>query len=333
MPPRLLVLGGTGFVGPAIVDDALVRGWEVTVLNRGTRPAPEGVTVLRGDRTAPDGLSALDGRRWDVAVDTWASAPTMVLDAAARLADRVDRFVYISSRSVYRWPIVAGADEGAPTVDASADDGDVDYARAKAGGELAALSAFGDRALLARAGLILGPREDVGRLPWWLMRVARGGPVLAPGPAGADVQFIDVRDLARFVLDAATRRLSGPYDLVSPVGHATMRDVLDACVAATGSDADLRWTPPKPILAAGVEPWTDLPIWLPPGELYDALHRSDVSKAVEAGLRCRPAADTVADTWAWLEHLDAPPPPPRDLPPVGLDPEVEARLLQGGPTS
>ena len=255
-----------------------------------------------------------------------------MLEAAATLADRVDRFVYISSQSVYRWPIVAGAYEDAPTVDASADDGDVDYARAKAGGERAALSAFGDRALLARAGLILGPREDVGRLPWWLTRIARGGPVLAPGPAGAGVQFIEVRDLARFVLDAAARGLSGPYDLVSPVGHATMRDVLDACVAATGSDADLRWTPPEPILAAGVEPWSDLPIWLPPGELYDALHRSDVSKAVAAGLRCRTVADTVADTWAWLEHLDAPP-PPRGLPPVGLDPEVEARVLQGGAAS
>lgn len=114
MPTRLLVLGGTGFVGPAIIDDALARGWDVTVFNRGTRPAPEGPTVLRGDRTTPDGLSALGGRRWDVAVDTWASAPTAVLEAATTLADRVDRFVYISSRSVYRWPIVAGADEDAP---------------------------------------------------------------------------------------------------------------------------------------------------------------------------------------------------------------------------
>jgi nucleoside-diphosphate-sugar epimerase len=192
---------------------------------------------------------------------------------------------------------------------------------------LNSVAAFGDRALLARAGLILGPREDVGRLPWWLGRIARGGRVLAPGPPDADVQFVDVRDLAAFMLDAAEGGLAGAFDLVCPVGHATLRDVLDACVSATGSGAELRWTTPDRILEAGVEPWTDLPIWLPPGEAHDAMHRSDVTKAVAAGLRCRPVVDTVADTWAWLETLDAPPAHPRDLPPVGLDADTEADLL------
>jgi nucleoside-diphosphate-sugar epimerase len=325
---RLLVLGGTGFVGPAVIDDARARGWDVTVFNRGNRPAPGGVTVLRGDRTAPGGLTTLDDGGWDVAVDTWAAAPAAVRDASALLADRVDRYVYVSSRSVYRYPMPAGAHEDQPVVDASPDDGgDVAYARAKAGAETAAVAAFGDRALLARAGLILGPREDVGRLPWWLGRIARGGRVLAPGPPDADVQFVDVRDLAAFMLDAAEGGLAGAFDLVCPVGHATLRDVLDACVSATGSGAELRWTTPDRILEAGVEPWTDLPIWLPPGEAHDAMHRSDVTKAVAAGLRCRPVVDTVADTWAWLETLDAPPAPPRDLPPVGLDADTEADLL------
>lgn len=329
MATRLLVLGGSGFVGPALVDDALARGWDVTVFNRGTSPPPPHVTALEGDRAAADGLHALTHDTWDIAVDTWAVAPAAVRDAATLLADRVDRYVYISSRSVYTFPMPAGADERTPLVEASPDDGaDVDYARAKAGAELGATAAFGDRVLLARAGLILGPHEDVGRLPWWLARVARGGPVLAPGPPDAAVQYIDARDLARFVLDAAGRGLSGPYDLVCPVGHVTMGDVLDACVTTTRSDADLRWTAPDQILAADIEPWTDLPIWLPPGELHDAMHGSDVSKAVAAGLRCRPVSDTVADTWAWLRSLDAPPPPPRDLPPVGLDPAVEAALLE-----
>lgn len=329
MRTRLLVLGGTGFVGPAVVDEALAREWDVTVLNRGTRPVPEGVTALQGDRTAPGGLSALDEGHWDVVVDTWAAAPTAVRDTAAALADRADRFVYISSRSVYRWPIPAGADERAPTVAASPDDGDVEYPQAKAGGELAATATFGDRTLLARAGLILGPREDIGRLPWWLTRIADGGRVLAPGPIDVGVQFIDARDLARFVATAAERGLSGPYDLVSPVGHATLRDVLEACVAVTGSGAELQWTAPGTILAAGVQPWTDLPIWLPPGESHDAMHGSDVSKAVAAGLRCRPVVDTVADTWAWLRSLDAPfAQPDRDyVQPVGLDRNVETRLL------
>jgi 2'-hydroxyisoflavone reductase len=329
MVQRLLILGGTGFVGPAVIDDALARGWDVTVFNRGTHPAPAGVMSLTGDRTAPEGLAALHDGPWDVVVDTWASAPSAVRDAVAVLADRVDRYLYISSRSVYRWPMPAGGAEDLPVCEASPDDGDVDYQRAKRGGELAAGTAFGDRALFARAGLILGPHEDIGRLPWWLHRIARGGPVLAPGPADVGVQFIDVRDLAGFVLDAAEHGFGGPYDVVSPVGHAAMRDVLEACVAVTGSDAELRWTPPEPILAAGVQPWTDLPIWIPPGEDHDAMHGSDVSKAVRDGLHCRPVHETVADTWAWLQALDAPPVPPdrNYIQPVGLDPKTEARLL------
>lgn len=324
----MLVLGGTGFVGPAVVDDARTRGWAVTVLNRSGRSPRPDVAAVPGDRTAGGGLDGVTGDRWEVVVDTWARAPSVVRHAARVLAGRADRYVYVSSRSVYRWPIPAGAEESHPTVEAVAGDGaDVDYARAKAGGEAAAVEAFGDRALLARAGLILGPREDVGRLPWWLLRIARGGPVLAPGRPEDGVQAIDARDLAAFVLDAAERGLGGPFDLVSPVGHATMGDLLRACVEVTGSDASLRWLDAGPLLAAGVEPWTDLPIWLPPGELRDAMHNGDVSKALAAGMRNRPIAETVADTWAWLRTLDAPPAPPRGLPPVGLDPAVEARLL------
>jgi nucleoside-diphosphate-sugar epimerase len=327
MRTRLLVLGGTGFVGPAVIGDARARGWDVTVLNRGTRPTPGGVTALRGDRTAPGGLTVLDGGQWDVAVDTWSAAPTVVRDTAAHLVDEVGRYVYVSSRSVYRQPMPAGADEQFPVVHASPDDGDVDYPRAKAGGEAAVVAAFGDRALLARAGLILGPHEDIGRLPWWLGRVARGGRVLAPAPPGAGVQFIDVRDLAAFLLDAAAEERSGPYDLVCPLGHATMRDVLEACVTVTGSDAELCWTAPDRILTSGIEPWTDLPIWLPPGEQHDALHGSDVSKALAAGLRCRPVTETVADTWAWLQRVSGRPSQRSDRPVVGLDPDVEARVL------
>jgi nucleoside-diphosphate-sugar epimerase len=317
-------------VGPAFVDDALSRGWSVSVFNRGTREAPAGVTVLRGDRTAPGGLAALERGEWDIVVDTWSWAPSAVRDTAALLAGRAGRYVYVSSRSVYVLPTPADAAEDAPMVEATPDDGDdVEYARLKAGGELAATAAFGDRALLVRAGLILGPHEDIGRLPWWLNRIARGGPVLAPGPADADLQYVDARDLARWSLTAAERGLGGPYNLVSPSGHTTMRELLEACVAVTGSAAELRWTDPEPILAAGVQPWTDLPVWLPPGELYDSLHRADVSKAVAAGLRCRPVTETVADTWAWLRELGGAAPIRPDRPHVGLAAEAEAALLNG----
>ncbi|MEV0594583.1 NAD-dependent epimerase/dehydratase family protein [Nonomuraea cavernae] len=325
---RLLVLGGSEFVGRAFVDEALSLGHDVSMFNRGTHEPPAGVTALRGDRTAPGGLTAIERGEWDVVVDTWAWAPSAVRDAARLLADRAGHFVYVSSRSVYHFPMPAGADETAPLVEGSPDDEvAVEYARVKMGGELAAVAAFGDRALLARAGLILGPHENIGRLPWWLHRVARGGPVLAPGPADLGLQYIDTRDLALWCLSAAERGLSGPYNMVSPPAFTTMGELLEACVQVTGSDARLRWAEPETILAAGVQPWIDLPIWLT-GEDHDALHQGDVSKAVAAGLRCRPVEETVADTWAWLRGLPGPPPTRADRPPLGLDPEVEAKLLE-----
>lgn len=260
-------------------------------------------------------------------VDTWSWAPTAVRDAAAALAGRADHYVYVSSRSVYRFPTQAGSDESAPLVEATADDAEVEYPRAKAGGELAATAAFGGRALLLRAGLILGPYENIGRLPWWLNRMVRGGDVLAPGPPDAGLQYIDARDLAAWALSAAERGLGGAFNTVSPAGHTSMRELLETCVQVTAADVRLRWLDPGAIVEAGVQPWTDLPIWVPPGELFDTLHRSDVSAAMAAGLTCRPITETVADTWHWLHDLDGPPPQRSDRPPVGLTPEAEAAVL------
>ena len=152
--------------------------------------------------------------------------------------------------------------------------------------------------------------------------------MLAPGPRDLPLQYIDGRDLAAWTLDAVAARLGGPYNVVSPAGHATMGGLLEACVRATGSDAELRWTDPERILAAGVQPWTELPVWLAPGELYDYLHGCSVARAVAAGLRCRPVAETVEDTWAWLRSIGGDAPQRADRPSVGLDPEREAELLE-----
>ncbi len=328
---KLLMLGGTGFVGPAVVEAALARGVEVTVLNRGNRPPPPGTTALRGDRLAEDGLAALEDGAWDLVVDAWSRAPRAVRDAARLLAGRAGHYTYVSSRSVYAWPMRAGLDETGPVQEGSPDAGSTVYARDKRGGELAAEAAFGERALLVRCGLILGPGENVGRLPWWLERIARGGRVLAPGPRDLPLQYVDIRDLAEWLLDAAVRGLGGPYDLVSRSGHATMGELLDACVEATGSGAELCWAEPEAVLAAGVEPWNEAPVWIPPGETHDAMHRSDVTRALDTGLRCRPVAETVADTWAWLRGKAGPDglqALPNGLPPVGIDPEKEATLLR-----
>ncbi|MFC4012683.1 NAD-dependent epimerase/dehydratase family protein [Nonomuraea purpurea] len=320
---RVLVLGGTEFVGRAVVDEALAFGWQVTTFNRGSNEPQPGVTALSGDRSAPGGLAALEHGEWDVVIDTWSWAPSAVADAATLLAGRAGHYVYVSSRSVYAGPVPFGADESAPVV-TSPDAGE--YAWNKAEAERGAVAAFGDRAVLARAGLIIGPYENIGRLPWWLTRIARGGPVLAPGPADLALQYVDARDLAQWCLRAGERGLGGAFNVVSPSGYVTMRGLLETCVKVTGSDADLRWVEAERILAAGVTPWMDLPIWLL-GDDYDFMHGGEVSKAVAAGLRFRPVEETVADTWAWLRSIGGQAPTRPDRPALGLDPQVEAQLL------
>ncbi|MEU7554891.1 NAD-dependent epimerase/dehydratase family protein [Streptomyces sp. NPDC044571] len=324
---KLLMLGGTEFVGRAITDDALDRGWEVTLFHRGHHAGPPGTSAVHGDRTVPGSLDALAEGKWDLVVDTWSGAPTAVRDSARLLSGRAGRYAYISSRSVYAYPAPAGMGEDGPLVEGSPDADSLAYAEDKRGGELAALDAFGDRALLVRAGLIMGPYENVGRLPWWLNRAARGGPMVAPGPRDLPLQYIDVRDLARWTLDAAVAGHGGPYNLVSPVGHATMGSFLEACVAATGGAAELRWTDPALIAAAGIEPWTELPVWLPEGELHDYMFGGNVAKAQAAGLTCRPVEETVADTWAWLRSLGGVVPQRPDRPRKGITEEQEAALL------
>ncbi|QOV46289.1 NAD-dependent epimerase/dehydratase family protein [Streptomyces chromofuscus] len=329
---RLLMLGGTEFAGRAVVEAALGRGWDVTVFHRGKHAAPPGVREVLGDRTAPGGLVGLEAGDWDAVVDTWSAAPRAVRDAARLLRGRAGRYAYVSSCSVYAWAPPAGYTEDAPLVDGAEAGADhTDYARDKRGGELAAVEAFGaERSLLVRSGLLLGPYENVGRLPWWLNRVARGGPVPAPGPRELPVQFLDVRDLAEWILDAVERERGGPYNLNGPRGHTTMGELLRACVRVTGGAARLRWTEPERVLEAGIEPWSQLPVWVPPGsELHDALHGADVSRALAAGLRCRPADETVADTWRWLRDIGGTAPQRPDRPPVGLEAELEARLLAG----
>ncbi|MFI1991938.1 NAD-dependent epimerase/dehydratase family protein [Actinoplanes sp. NPDC020271] len=317
---RILILGGSGFVGRVLATTAMSAGHHVTVFNRGLRDPVPGAEVLVGDRLADGGLAALATGTWDAVVDTWSADAAAVGTAAALLAGRAGHLTYVSSRSVYRWLAPGVIDERTPLADLD----DPGYAGDKLRGERAT-EAFGGPVLLARAGLILGPHEDVGRLPWWLNRLHRGGPTVAPGPRDLPLQYVDVRDLAGFIL--ANVGTAGPVNVVSPAGHTTMGQLLDAANAVTGGRAELRWTAPETILAAGVQPWTDLPIWFPPGAEHDFMHGGDVSRALGAGLRCRPVEETVADTWGWLSGLGGAVPQRADRPAVGLDPEVEAKLL------
>lgn len=325
---KLLVLGGSGFVGRAVVEDALARDWAVTTFNRGLRAAadPRAEHVI-GDRHVARDLAPLESREWDLVVDTWSGAPRAVRDSARLLSERAGRYAYVSSVSVYTPPPPRGGDESAPTVDADADAEDGDYPQLKRGAELAVEAAFGDRALLARAGLILGPHEDVGRLPWWLARMARGGDVLAPGPPELALQYVDARDLAAWLLDAAVAGRSGAFNVVSRTGHTTMSSLLEACRDVAGPGASLVWVDPDVVLEAGVEPWEELPIWLPESHEYRGLHEAAVGRVHEAGLRCRPVQETVSDTWAWLVSIGGAARQRADRPAVGLDPARERAVL------
>ncbi|WP_432478555.1 NAD-dependent epimerase/dehydratase family protein [Nocardioides sp. GXQ0305] len=322
---RTLVLGGTHHVGRAVVEAALDRGHDVVTLNRGTSGvATPGVDARVADRLARDEVAtALGDDTFDAVVDTWSWAPAAVRDSAALLSGRAGHYTYVSSRSVYTWPPVAGSDESAPVVDGDADSTDaVDYAAAKRGGELAAVAEFDGPVALLRAGLILGPYEIVGRLPFWLERIARGGRVPAPGPSDRPLQLVDARDVADWVVD---QRPVGTYNTVSRPGQTTIGELLSECVRVTGSDAELVWLSPEVVEASGVEPWTELPIWTPPTGDLAPLHDCDTSRALAAGLTCRPVADTVTATWGWLQR-EGVRVTREDRPPTGMDVAAEQRL-------
>ncbi|MBF6250212.1 NAD-dependent epimerase/dehydratase family protein [Nocardia farcinica] len=303
---RVLILGGSWFLGRAVAEQALVEGHEVTTFRRGRTGADvEGVSVVRGDRTDPTDLARLaQAGPWDVVVDTSSFVPRETLALARALAPVVHRYVLVSTVSVYQgWPIEP-LSEDSPVLECPSDagpdygyDGDPGpstYGFGKAGCERAVLETFGpERALLLRPGVILGPWEYVGRLEWWLRRLQRGGRVLAPGQPYRPIQPIDVRDVAAFALIPG---LTGVYNLTAK-GRDTMEDLLTACREVTGSDAVLEWVTDEQWLAEqGVRQWTELPLW----RTYRGAWAVDAHRARTAGLACRPIAATVADTWRWL---------------------------------
>lgn len=322
---RLLVLGGTRFVGRAIVQDALARGWDVTTVHRGlTGAPPPGAISLVTDRAVPGGLGrALGDDAWDLVVDTWDGAPRVATEAARVLRGRATRYGYVSSISVYVWG--GHVDESSPVVagDPLAVTGE--YPALKRGAEMGVLEAHPD-ALLARAGLILGPHEDIGRLPWWLQRISRGGRVVAPGRPNRPLQYVDARDLASFLLSSLSAGLSGPVDVASRSGHATTDELLAACVKATGSDGELVWVNEADLQAHGAEPFTQIPCWVPEGGEFAGFFEGDTSRAADSGLVCRPVTETVTDTWLWIQRDGMPAQrPDRDA--HGLPAALEQQIL------
>ncbi len=323
---KILVLGGTLFVGRHVVEAALDRGHEVTLFNRG-RTDPSlfpGVEAIRGDREAGD-LAALSGRRWDAVVDTSGRVPRWVGDAARLLVGAVEHYTFVSSISVYADTSRPGTDESAP-VHTLADETVEEISSPEVYGALqvlcerAAETALPGRVLSVRAGLVVGPYDPTGRFTYWVHRIARGGEVLAPEPRAQPVQFIHGRDLADWMLDMAERRAAGVFNATGPARPLTMEGLLESIQAAAGSDATLRWTDERFLLEHGVEEWSDLPLWLAPGTNAESASfmAVDIRKALGAGLRFRPLAETIRETLREAETT----------PEAGLDPGRERELLR-----
>jgi 2'-hydroxyisoflavone reductase len=257
-----------------------------------------------GDRTTAEGLAALGDSEWDVVVDTSGYVPRDVLASARALHGRAGHYVFVSTISTYPgWPtepVDAAARQHECAPDAGPADGD--YGKLKAGCERAVEQVFGAASTLVRAGLLVGPHDNTIRLSWWLSRLARGGEVLAGGSPDLPTQLIDVRDLAGWMLHCGEQGISGGYVSTALPATSTFGRMLDAGRAVTGGDARITWVDDKHLLDAGVEPWTELPLWIP---VDTAPHTwdADSTPAFDAGLRSRPIEETVSDTWAWMTSV------------------------------
>jgi 2'-hydroxyisoflavone reductase len=331
---RLLVLGGTRFLGRGVVDAALAAGDEVTTFTRGVSgEPPDGVEVLHGDRTTAAGLAVLAGRDWDAVVDTSGYVPVVVGAAARLLADRVGHYVFVSTFNVYPgWPtdpVTVGSPVHDTPADAGRADGEFDleqYGPYKAGSERAVDQCFAGRSTHVRAGLIVGPYDNSGRLPWWISRIGRGGEVLAPGEPDRPLRVVDARDLGAWCVHCGREGVPGAFPATGPAGQTTYGALFEACRAATGSAATFSWVPDEFLVEHAVGVWTELPVWAPAAQA-PALHDQDTSAAEAAGLRCRPVAESVADTAAWIRSAGELPTRPGMLPSAGMDPDREKALL------
>ncbi len=335
---KLLILGGTRFVGRHLVAAALARNHEITLFNRGKHPsaALTDVETIYGDRNSD--LAKLQGRRWDAVVETCGYLPRTVSASAEILSHSVDAYVFISSLSVYADVSVLGIDENAPlktltdeelqkanAIDSSGQASAVTYG-AMYGGlkalcERAAEEALPNRVLIIRPGLIVGPFDYTDRFTYWVVRVARGGEVLAPGRPDRHVQFIDVRDLAEWTVRMIERKGRGVYNAAGVPNNWTMRRVLEECKTVSASDASFTWADESFLLQEKVAAWSEMPLWMP---AEAAPHMKgfmliNCNKAVGAGLNFRPLNDTIKDTLTWCESEELK---------AGIDRDKEQRLLR-----
>jgi 2'-hydroxyisoflavone reductase len=328
-PLRVLILGGTGFIGPYQVRYALDRGHAVTLFNRGrTNPHlfPE-VEKLVGDRDGD--LSALGGRQWDVVIDNSASDPGRVERSALRLRDAVGLYVFVSTRSVYyetsRVPMTIDAELFSFENTTVAPGARLPYGLAKALSEARVREFFPDRHLIVRPSLIVGPGDLTDRFTYWPVRIERGGEILAPGDGTDFVQIIDARDLSEWMIRLVERRITGIYNALGPRTPWSFAEFLHGIKAVTTADARLTWVDTDFLLARDVQPYREMPVWMPARDGREGFGRFDISREVALGLTFRPLAVTARDT---LDYYHAQPEERQPELRAGITPEREAEVLR-----
>jgi 2'-hydroxyisoflavone reductase len=335
-PMTILVMGGTGFLGPHFVEAARAKGHKLTLFNRGkTNPERfagdqyDDIEQLHGDRKTD--MKALEGRRkWDAVLDTSAYIPADVMRSTKLLADRVGQYLLVSTVSVYAKMDKPGQDESAPVAQLA--DPTVTevtgetYGGLKALCELMAEQQMPGRVTVVRPGLIVGPGDNTDRFTYWPARADRGGEILAPGSASDPTQFIDVRDLAAFLLHLLDQGAFGTFNADAPAGQLTMGELLASSQrAAVGKNSTLTWVPAAFLEKHEVSPWQDMPVWIPPEGEYAGFGRVSSAKAQAAGLTYRPLDTTTKDTLAYWQSLPA---ERRANPKAGLSMVREAEVLQ-----
>src|SRR5436189_5587048 len=333
-PLQILILGGTGFTGPFQVKYALEPGHKVTAFNRGKThhgELPKEVEQLIGDRNGQ--LDALKNRQWDVAIDNPTSVPVWVRDAAQILKGNVERYVFISTISVYADTSKPGTDESAPLAKYNGPDAMKEsresiiaskfalYGPLKALSEQEAEKWFPKQTLIIRPGLIVGPRDETDRFTYWPVRIDRGGEVLAPGDPSDPVQFIDGRDLAEWTVRMVEKGETGIYNATGPAKELGIGGMLDGIKGALDSNATFAWADAEFLKQQKVEAWSDMPVWA--GDEL-GMSRANISRALAKGLTFRSLADTARDSLAWFK---AQKPERQAKMRAGLTPEREAEVL------
>ena len=331
-PLRILILGGTAFLGPAQVEYALARGHSLTLFNRGqTNPDlfPE-VEKLIGDRAEPD-YTALEGREWDAVIDNSANVASWVMDSTALLKDAVGRYLYVSSISAHTDNSIMGQDEEGPVFSreeydeaiASGAGMGVTFGPNKAQAERETFQAFQDRGIVVRPGLIVGPRDNSGRFTYWPVRIDRGGEVLAPGDGTDLVQIVDVRDLSRFMVNLLEREAYGTFNATGPEAPLTMAGMLYGIRAITSTPVTITWVNADFLHEHEVGEWMEMPVWVYPVPESQGFSAYDCTKAIRAGLTFRPLAETARDTLDWWKSL----PEEEQGLRTGIEPAKESEIL------